>query len=140
MKTRQRNIHMKVAHLYSELSYSNKMKVGCILISPSGDRVMSIGYNGTPPGWDNCCETPEGITKDEVIHAEANCLDKLYTTSDSAKQGYMFCTHSPCKNCAERIANAKIKHFFYTTPYRDQKPIDYLIKRGVKVTKLKLKR
>ena len=140
MKFRQQIAHMQVAHIYATLSYCNRMKVGCVIISPKGDRVMSIGYNGTPPGEDNNCECEKGLTKSNVIHAEDNALRKLEETTESAKDGYMFCTHSPCQPCAEKIKEAKIKQFFYMTPYKDTAPLTYLEQNGIQVTQLNITR
>ena len=136
MKDRQINAHMLVAHAYSQLSHCCKMKVGCIVVSNDGSRVISIGYNGTPSGWDNVCELPDGTTKPEVIHAEANALDKLTSCTESALGGFVFCTHSPCQYCATRLANAKIDTLYYVTPYSDSDPILYLRRRRVTVTQL----
>jgi dCMP deaminase len=136
MKERQIEAHMTVAYVYSQLSYCCKMKVGSIVVSDDGERVISIGYNGTPSGWDNICELPDGLTKPEVTHAEANAIDKLATCTESARGGFVFCTHSPCQSCAVRIGNAKIDTFYYVTQYRDAEPITYLKKRGVTVTQL----
>ena len=136
MNTRQIEAHMLVAHVYSQLSYCCKLQVGAIVVSEDGGRVISIGYNGTPTGWDNICELPDGMTKPEVIHAEANAIDKLAGCTESAKGGFVFCTHSPCQACATRIANAKVDALFYVTPYRDLAPMEYLKLRGVTVRKL----
>ena len=48
--------YMKMAYAISELSYANRNKVGCIIVSKDG-QVISQGFNGTPSGYDNCCET-----------------------------------------------------------------------------------
>lgn len=45
---------MKTAVLVSELSYCKRRQVGAILVKD--DRIISIGYNGTPSGWENVCE------------------------------------------------------------------------------------
>lgn len=50
-------VYMKVAKNISELSYSKRSKVGCIIVSEDG-QIVSQGYNGTPTGFDNCCEIP----------------------------------------------------------------------------------
>ena len=49
--------YMKMALAIGELSYANRSKVGCIIVSKNG-QVISQGYNGTPTGYDNCCEIP----------------------------------------------------------------------------------
>jgi len=108
-------VHMKVAEAYSELSHARRLKVGAIVTKD--DRVISIGYNGTPAGWDNNCElevrnefeyyvdnggekyngaTIDLLTKDEVIHAEANAIGKLARSSESGEGATMYITHAPC--------------------------------------------
>ena len=49
--------YMKMAYVMSELSYAIRNKVGCIIVSEEG-QVISQGFNGTPSGYDNCCEDP----------------------------------------------------------------------------------
>lgn len=64
-KTRQLQYdrtYMKMAFALSELSYSHRSKVGCIIVSPEG-QIISQGYNGTPSGYDNCCEVMECTCK-----------------------------------------------------------------------------
>lgn len=47
--------YMKIAKCISELSYANRNKVGCVIVSADG-QLISQGFNGTPSGYDNCCE------------------------------------------------------------------------------------
>lgn len=49
--------HMQTAYNYANLSKAVRRKVGCIIVKD--DRIISIGYNGTPKGWDNDCEHKE---------------------------------------------------------------------------------
>lgn len=49
--------YMKMALAMGELSYAIRNKVGCIIVSKNG-QVISQGFNGTPTGYDNCCEDP----------------------------------------------------------------------------------
>ena len=46
---------MDVAKLYAERSHAQRIQVGCIIVKDN--RVLSIGINGMPSGWDNNCET-----------------------------------------------------------------------------------
>lgn len=48
-------VYMKIAKTISELSYANRNKVGCVIVSADG-QLISQGFNGTPSGYDNCCE------------------------------------------------------------------------------------
>ena len=134
--------HMKAAEGYSELSYAKRLKVGAIITKD--DRVISIGYNGTPAGWDNDCEdkvwTQDGDytlkTKPEVIHAEANAIGKLARSSESGINATMYLTHSPCFDCAKLIHVAGINKVFYRTQYRNTDGIEFLNKCNIEVEKI----
>ncbi len=138
--------HMQVAEIYSMLSYAKRLQVGAIVVKDN--RVISIGYNGTPAGWDNTCEDEvldtyssfEGAvhnvklkTKPEVIHAEANAIAKLARTHDSGLDSDMYITHAPCMECAKLIFGAGIKKVYYQHTYRDTSGIDFLKKCNVEV-------
>lgn len=45
---------MKTAENYAKLSTAVRLQVGSIIVKD--DRIISIGYNGMPSGWDNTCE------------------------------------------------------------------------------------
>ena len=72
MKQKFLDAHMKAAEVYASLSSAKRLKVGAVIVKDN--RIISIGYNGTPSGWDNNCEDEHGETKEEVIHAEANAI------------------------------------------------------------------
>jgi len=132
-----------MAERFADLSHAKRLKVGAIVVKEH--RVISIGYNGTPAGWDNECEeiieTHEdgGIitkTKDEVIHAEANAISKLARDGESGKESSMFLTHAPCIHCAKMIYGAGISSVFYRNSYRDDNGINFLKKCNVTVEKI----
>lgn len=125
--------YMDTAERFSQLSTCDKLKVGAIVVKD--DRIISIGYNGMPSGWDNCCEHDTGITKDEVIHAEANAIAKLAKSNESGKGASMYCTHSPCIHCAKQIYTAGIEHLYYKEEYRNNDGIVFLEKCGTAITK-----
>lgn len=54
MKEKFVNAYMDTAHRFAELSHARRLKVGAIVVKD--DRIISIGYNGMPAGWDNDCE------------------------------------------------------------------------------------
>ncbi len=143
---------MKTAETFANLSTARRKKVGAIIVKDN--RIISIGYNGTPSGWDNNCEDKiytspwgseyideEGITyslktKPEVIHAERNALDKLAKHSGGAEGAYMFVTCSPCLECAKSIYTTGIQKVFYGEDYRTDEGINFLKKCGVDVEKI----
>jgi len=57
MKQKFIDAHMKVAETYAQLSSASRLQVGAIVVKD--DRIISIGYNGMPAGWDNDCEDKE---------------------------------------------------------------------------------
>ena len=134
--------HMKAAIGYSKLSYAKRLQVGAIITKD--DRVISIGYNGTPAGWDNDCEywVEDGDlgsgwkTKPEVLHAEANAIGKLARSSESGAGATMYLTHSPCFDCAKLIHVAGINKVFYRTQYRSTDGIEFLNKCNIEVEKI----
>ena len=131
MKQKAIDAHMKVAETYASLSYAKRLQVGAIVVKDN--RVISIGYNGTPAGWDNICEDETFNTKPEVIHAEANAISKLARSSESGLSADMFITHAPCMECAKLIFGAGISNVYFKTPYRDTSGILFLEKSGVNV-------
>lgn len=130
MKPELKNAFMEVAHVFAKLSKAERLKVGAIAVKEG--RVLSIGYNGTPPGFDNACEDENGKTKIEVLHAEANCIAKLAKCTESSNESIMFVTHSPCIECAKQIFVAGVKEVYYDKEYRDTAGIELLKKLNVK--------
>lgn len=108
--------HMRSAKNYGDLSSSARKQVGCIVVKD--DKIISIGYNGTLPGEDNCCEDSQGFTHRGVIHAEMNAIDKLAKTTGGAQNSTVFTTVSPCYFCAVRLVNVGIKELYYGEIYR----------------------
>lgn len=151
MKEKFLNFYMDVAHRTAQLSTAVKLQVGAIIVKD--DRIISLGYNGTPTGWDNNCEDeiveypdyqmmiPENEyrylkTKPEVIHAESNAISKLAKCSESGENASMFITHSPCMPCAKLIYQSGISAVYYRTAYRDTAGIDFLDKCDISVIRL----
>jgi dCMP deaminase len=135
--------HMKAAEAYAELSHAIRLKVGAIVTKD--DRVISIGYNGTPTGWDNKCEDelkwPNGevkflTTKPEVLHAEANAIGKLARSSESGDGATMYITHAPCFECSKMIHVAGINKVFYRNQYRNDNGIKFLNQCNIEVEQI----
>lgn len=62
MKPKLINAYMKTAAVFAELSHARRLHVGAIVVKD--DRIVSIGYNGMPAGWDNNCEDKEFMSGD----------------------------------------------------------------------------
>lgn len=115
---------MEAAKTFASLSKAKRRQVGAILVTSNG--VMIPGVNGTFPGHDNTCETAEGFTVPEVIHAEMNALSKACREGVSTKGAVLYTTLSPCIECAKMIAMAGVSRVVYMDKYRDFTGIDYL--------------
>lgn len=119
---------MDVAKRTAQLSYARRMKVGAVAVK--GNRICSIGYNGTPAGTDNNCETvaPDGtlVTKDTVMHAEENLILHMVKDGESAEGAYLFLTHAPCIHCARMIYGAGFSKVYYENIYRVTDGIEFL--------------
>jgi len=163
MKEKFKQAFMDVAKRFAELSYAKRLHVGAIIVKD--DRIISIGYNGMPSGWENDCETVEFmlnngnpidyplfgkfwvegievethyrlVTKPEVLHAETNAIAKLAKSNESGENASLFVTHAPCLNCAILIYQTGIKNVYYGEKYRDISGINFLQKSGVTVEKV----
>ena len=62
MKEKFKQVYMKTAEIFAELSHARRLHVGAIVVKD--DRIISIGYNGMPAGWDNNCEDREYMSRD----------------------------------------------------------------------------
>ena len=129
---------MRAAHLYADLSTARRLKVGALIVKD--DRIISIGYNGMPSGWDNNCELEldDGTikTKPEVLHAETNAIAKLARSTESGLDADLFVTHSPCLDCAKLIYQSGIRRVYYANAYRDDSGISFLKASGITVEKI----
>ncbi len=134
---------MQTAKIFAELSHARRLHVGAIIVKD--DRIISIGYNGMPAGWDNNCEyvfthpqtkVDELVTRKEVLHAETNAIAKLARSNESGFDADLFVTHAPCLDCAKLIYQAGIKRVWFGTAYRDSTGVDFLTASGVAVEQL----
>jgi dCMP deaminase len=142
MKKKWVDAFMDTAERFAQLSSAVRLKVGAVVVKDQ--RIISIGYNGTPAGWSNECEEtiyriaeePIQRTKDEVIHAEANAIAKLARDGESGLYADIFCTHAPCIQCAKIIYGAGVKKLYYRNSYRNNDGLDFLAKCGIQLEKV----
>ena len=140
MKIKFIQAYMDVAERFAQLSSATRLQVGAIVVKD--DRIISIGYNGMPTGWDNCCEDvvredEVGFqvtkTKAEVLHAETNAIAKLAKSGESGLGATMFVTHAPCIDCAKLVYQSGIATVYYKNKYRSTQGLEFLDKSGVEV-------
>ncbi|MAN26934.1 MULTISPECIES: deoxycytidylate deaminase [Mesonia] len=126
--------YLRMAVEWGKLSHCQRKKVGAIIVK---DRmIISDGYNGTPSGFENCCEDEEGLTKWYVLHAEANAILKVAGSTQSCKDSTLYITMSPCKECSKLIHQAGIKRVVYQNGYKDDSGLNFLQKAGVQIDQI----
>ena len=126
--------YLKMAKEWAKLSYCERKKVGALIVK---DRmIISDGYNGTPSGEENCCEDEGGKTHWYVLHAEANAILKLASSTQSAKGATLYLTLSPCKECSKLILQSGIKRLVYIDQYSDTEGLKFLENSQVEVLQI----
>ncbi len=126
--------YLRMAREWSLLSYCKRKQVGAIIVR---DRmIISDGYNGTPSGFENCCEDESGLTNWYVLHAEANAILKVARSTQTCDGATLYITLSPCKECSKLIHQSGIKRVVYQNGYKDTSGIDFLTKAGVIVEQI----
>lgn len=123
-----------MAREWAQLSYCERKKVGALIVK---DRmIISDGYNGTPSGFENCCEDEQGNTHWYVLHAEANAILKLASSTQSAKGATLYLTLSPCKECSKLVLQSGISRVVYLQKYSDSEGIDFLKNHNIEIVKI----
>ncbi|CAL2102662.1 dCMP deaminase family protein [Tenacibaculum sp. 190130A14a] len=126
--------YLKMAREWGQLSHCIRKKVGALIVK---DRmIISDGYNGTPSGFENYCEDEEGYTKWYVLHAEANAILKVASSTQSCQGATLYITLSPCQQCSKLIHQAGIKRVVYADAYKDTSGLEFLEKAGVELMHL----
>lgn len=124
--------YLRMAYEWGKLSYCERKQVGAIIVK---DRmIISDGYNGTPTGFENFCEDDNGYTKWYVLHAEANAISKVASSTQSCKGATLYITLSPCKECSKLIHQSGIVRVVYHDKYKDCSGLEFLEKAGIEVS------
>jgi len=126
--------YLRMAYEWSKLSYCKRRQVGALIVKDK--MIISDGYNGTPSGFENFCEDEEGYTKWYVLHAEANAILKVASSTQSCSGATLYITMSPCQQCSKLIHQAGIKRLVYHELYKDNSGLKFLEKAGVTITHL----
>ena len=132
--TKQRELdkrYLRMAAIWAENSYCLRRQVGALIVKDK--MIISDGYNGTPSGFENQCEDENGITKPDVLHAEANAITKMACSNNNSKGATLYVTASPCIECAKLIIQAGIQRVVYSEKYRLTEGIELLEKAKIEV-------
>ncbi len=128
--------YLKMAHEWAKLSHCTRKKVGALIVK--GKMIISDGYNGTPTGFDNCCEDEQGNTKWHVLHAEANAILKVASSTQACDGATLYITLSPCKECCKLIHQSGIVRLVYANEYKDSSGLEFLEKAKIELLHLSI--
>lgn len=123
--------YLRMAKEWSKLSYCKRKQVGALIVKDK--MIISDGYNGTPTGFENICEDDEGYTKWYVLHAEANAILKVASSTQSCQGATLYITMSPCKECSKLVHQSGITRVVYQNAYKDNSGISFLERAGVEI-------
>lgn len=126
--------YLRIAKEWGKLSHCERKQVGAVIVK--GRMIISDGFNGTPTGFENYCEDDEGYTKWYVLHAEANAILKVASSTQSCKGATLYITLSPCKECSKLIHQAGIVRVVYQDGYKDDSGLRFLEKAGIKIVQI----
>ena len=133
-QTKYDKAYLRIAQEWGKLSHCERKKVGALIVKER--MIISDGYNGTPTGFSNYCEDEQGYTKWYVLHAEANAILKVASSTQSCKGATLYITLSPCKECSKLIHQAGIVRVVYNTDYKDNSGLQFLEKAGIEIVKI----
>lgn len=126
--------YLKMARIWAQNSYCERKKVGALIVKDR--QIISDGYNGTPAGFENICEDENNITKQYVLHAEANAITKVAKTSNSSEGGTLYVTTSPCIECSKLIIQSGIKRVVFAELYSKHEGLELLKRANVEMLHL----
>lgn len=132
-KKEEDKIYIDIAKNVAQFSKAKRRKVGSIIVDSTG-RIAGTGYNGTPHGVENSCETEDNVTHEYVLHSEVNAI--FNATTHNLQEATMYVTLSPCLKCAAAILQKGFKRVVYEEQYRDTSGIEFLSKHGVQVIQI----
>lgn len=101
---------LQLARVVSSRSKDPNTQVGCVVIDPVTRGIITTGYNGFAAGAPETPELWQRPTKyQHVRHAERNAIEFLPEHDLYRLEGaILYCTHYPCKGCAERIRDRRL--------------------------------
>lgn len=133
---------MQIAYVIAQRSKDPRTQVGCVIVSHD-NRVLSMGYNGTPRGVSDDTMPWGGKNKYPfVVHAERNAVINYKGSLQDMYNGKAFVTHRPCQECLKELIQVGIHEIYYkeTTTHdtlEEQEQFDALTKMaGITVTKM----
>ncbi len=149
---------MGIAREVATRGTCDRLRVGAVIVRTEGDprddysynaagrrvdmrgaragHIIATGYNGAPRGLPHCDDVGHEMEHGHcvrVIHSEVNALLQAARIGSAVNGAVLYCTASPCYNCAKQVAQAGIARVVYGAAYRDQQHLALLSQLSIQV-------
>lgn len=112
---------MSIAKIVATRSTCNRLRAGAVLVK--NKRIISTGYNGSPPGLPHCDDVGHKMEEGHCIatvHAEENCILQAAAISGMSTTGStLYTTYAPCYHCFKKLAVGGVRRIVAAAIYRD---------------------
>lgn len=128
---------MQIARDVATRATCLRRHVGAVVVRDK--RILSTGYNGSPPGQPHCSEVGCLLEDGKCIrtlHAEQNALIQAALHGVSTQGATMYCTCRPCHVCARMIVGAGIERLVFSGPMPEGWANEVLTKAGVELVQV----
>lgn len=108
---------LNIAEVVSKRSHDGETQVGVVVVDEN-KRILATGYNGFPPGCDD--KKLPNLRPDKypfMVHAEINAIA---ASRQDLRNSTLYCTYSPCRDCAKAIITAGIKRVIFKSAYKNE--------------------
>ncbi len=126
---------MAITRIVATRGTCDRLRAGAVLVKKN--RIISTGYNGSPPGLPHCDDVGHLMEEGHcirTIHAEHNVILQAAVISGANTEGStMYTKFNPCMHCAKYVVAAGIKRVVIGKLYRGEKAVEYLKEAGVQV-------
>ncbi len=120
---------MQVALLLANRATCDRKKVGAVIVN-SDHRILTTGYNGSPPGMPHCDEVGHLLATIDgrhscmrTVHAEENAILQAAILGTIVQGGTLYTTASPCYDCLKRSVSVKIQRVVFAEKYDSARSI-----------------
>jgi dCMP deaminase len=128
---------MQIARDVATRSTCLRRHVGAVVVRDR--RILSTGYNGSPPGQPHCTEVGCLLEDGKCIrtlHAEQNALIQAALHGVSTAGATLYCTCRPCHVCARMIVGAGIERLVFSGPSPEGWALEVLTAAGVALVRI----
>lgn len=125
---------MELASVVAKRSTCNRRSVGAVLVRDK--RILTTGYNGSPPGLPHCTDAGCLLVDNHcvrAIHAEQNAIVQAALHGIDLRGATCYVTSSPCVHCSKILIAAGITRIVFRDAYTEAIGQEMAREAGVKL-------